>query len=170
MSTYFIWNTGGGGGCLCVSWIQVLINENGCVCEYIFSLFWPYNHFSWFCGYLSRSVAAKIDFMPASILAAGKLSNFGDIKSTPLIFNITGHFVPEYWISALKIGRSLFALLESILPGDHKPLISNLCRTSYVGIQNCTMYSFFVKPTVNDSHSCIKLPNTSPCSISLWLS
>ncbi len=104
------------------------------------------------------SVAAKIDFTVDSIIAAGKLSNLGDIESTPIIFDITGHFVPEYQILALKIGRSLFALLESILPGDHKPLISNLCPTSYVGIQNRTMYSFFAKPTVNDSHSRIKSP------------
>ncbi len=122
------------------------------------------------CYFTQVSVAAKIDFTavlifaakievtPASILAAGKLSNLGDIESTTLIFDITGHFVLKYRILALKIGRSLFALLASILPGDHKPLISNLCRTSYVGIQNRTMYSFFVKQTVNDSHSRIKSP------------
>jgi hypothetical protein len=72
------------------------------------------------------SVAAKIDFTAVSILAAGNLSNLGDIESTPLIFDITGHFVPEYRIYDSKMGRSLFALLASILRGDHKPLISNL--------------------------------------------
>ena len=107
---------------------------------------------------LSGSVAAKIEVTVTSILAAGKLSNLGDIESTPLIFDITGHFVPEYRILALKIDRSLFALLPSILRLNHKPLISNLCPTSYVGIQNRTMYSFFVKQTVNDSHSRIKSP------------
>jgi hypothetical protein len=73
-------------------------------------------------------VAAKIDFTAFSILAAGNLSksNLGDIESTPLIFDITGHFVPEYRIYDSKMGRSLFALLASILRGDHKPLISNL--------------------------------------------
>ncbi len=30
-------------------------HENGCVSEYIFFLFWPYNHFFQFCRYLSRS-------------------------------------------------------------------------------------------------------------------
>ena len=74
----------------------------------------------------SRSVAAKIDFTAVSILAARNLSNLGDIESTPLIFDITGHFVPEYRIYDSKMGRSLFALLASILPEDHKPLISNL--------------------------------------------
>ncbi len=62
-----------------------------------------------------RSVAAKIDFTVDSILAAGKLSNLGDIESTPLVFDITGHFVPEYRILALKMERSLFTLLASIL-------------------------------------------------------
>ena len=54
MSEFFIKNIGGGGN-LCVSWIQVLIVENGCVGEYIFFLFWPWNHFFRFCRYLSRS-------------------------------------------------------------------------------------------------------------------
>ena len=55
MSELFICNMGWEGGILCVSWIQVLINENGCVSEYIFFLYWPWNHFFLFCGYLSRS-------------------------------------------------------------------------------------------------------------------
>jgi hypothetical protein len=67
------------------------------------------------------SVAAKIEVTPASILAARKLSNLGDIESTPFIFDFTGHFVPEYRIWALQFGRSLFGLLASILRGDHKP-------------------------------------------------
>ena len=70
---------------------------------------------------LRGSVAAKIDFTAVSILGAGNLSNLGDIESTPLIFDITGHFVPEYRIYDSKMGRSLFALLASILRGDHKP-------------------------------------------------
>jgi hypothetical protein len=46
------------------------------------------------------SVAAKIEVTVTSILAAGKLSNLGDIESTPLIFDITGHFVRdiEFWL------------------------------------------------------------------------
>ena len=82
------------------------------------------------CPSVLGSVAAKIDFTAVSILAAGNLSNLGDIESTPLIFDITGHFVPEYRIYDSKMGRSLFALLASILPEDqpedHKPVISNL--------------------------------------------
>jgi hypothetical protein len=77
---------------------------------------------------MGGSVAAKMEVTVTSILAAGKLSNLGDIESTPLIFDITGHFVLEYRILGMKIGSSLFALLASILPGDHKPLISNLCN------------------------------------------
>jgi len=46
------------------------------------------------------SVAAKIEVTVASILAAGNLSNLEDIEYTPLIFDITGHFVRniEFWV------------------------------------------------------------------------
>ena len=85
------------------------------------------------------SVAAKIDFTVDSILAASKISNLGNIESTPLIFDITGHFVPKYRIWALQIGRSLFALLASILRHNHKP-----------------WYRIYI--IINDSHSRLNSP------------
>ena len=50
MSKLFICNMGRGEGILCVSWIQVLINENGCVGEYIFFSFGRGITFSDFVG------------------------------------------------------------------------------------------------------------------------
>ena len=44
MSELFSQNRARGGCILCVTWIQFLIIKNVCVGEYIFFLFWPWNH------------------------------------------------------------------------------------------------------------------------------
>jgi len=43
MSELFSQNRARGWCILCVTWIQFLIIKNGCVGEYIFFLFWPWN-------------------------------------------------------------------------------------------------------------------------------